>query len=123
MNEQIPHYYGDTVRYLFMSAGFLMLISLPLFQGAIRLPTLFSIIAIVVLGLAAGLTNPKQASSAVINLAIALIGLIVFSYYSVNIFNEQQTAQGFFFINIVLAIAFLFATYYGVKTVRGFYLR
>ncbi len=119
MDNKLEHYYGDIIRYLFMFAGVTMLITLPLFQDDIRMPLVFSIIAIAALALAAGFTNPKQISSAVINLLISLIGLITFLSYSVMTFRESENVGAFFLVNLVLSVAFLFSSYFGVKTIRG----
>ena len=54
----MPHYYGGVVRTLFMVAAIIMLVTLPMFDELLSIPTFFSICSILILGLVAGLTNP-----------------------------------------------------------------
>lgn len=119
MKYTLQHYYGDIVRYLFIVAAILMVIGLPIFQNYIQGPLIISIIAIVVLGIAAGLTNPKQKISAVVNLIISIFGFIIFTYTSVNAINQAPSDDKFLLTNIILSIMFLFATYFAMKTVRA----
>lgn len=118
MKYEIEHYYGDIVRYLFLAAGVVMLITLPLFQANINLPIIISIIAITILGIAAGLTNPKQLTSRLTNFIISVIGFIVFGYSAVNSFGVVN-GDKFLLTNILLAIIFLFALYFSMKTLRA----
>lgn len=119
MKYTLKHYYGDIVRYLFITAAILMVIGLPIFQNYIQWPLVISIITITVLGIAAGLTNPKQKISAVVNLIISIFGFIIFAYTSVNAINQTPSNDKFLLTDIVLSLIFLFATYFAMKTVRA----
>ncbi len=119
MKYALQHYYGDIVRYLFITAATLMIIGLPIFQDYIQWPLMLSILAIAMLGVAAGLTNPKQMVSAVVNLIIALIGFVVFTYTSVAAMNLVPRDDKFLLSNIVLSLVFIFATYFAMKTFRS----
>ena len=116
----IPHYHGDIVRILFMIAAIIMLVSLPLFKADIALPPVYSIVAILILGLTAGLTNPKLIWHAGINLVVAVTAFLVFATYMVNTYGTGVRA--FFFTNMVLSFIFVLAVYFSVKTVRGLFL-
>ncbi|MBP9686174.1 MAG: hypothetical protein KBD66_00030 [Candidatus Doudnabacteria bacterium] len=116
------HYYGDTVRVLFLLAALIMLVSLPVFADLTGLPSLFSVGAILVLGLAAGLTNPQQLWDAGVNAGIAVVGTIVFEWYAVVLYQKYNGPSGFFFTNLVLGFVFFIAIYFSVKTVRGLLL-
>ncbi len=125
MNEtisenRVPHYHGDVVRILFMMAAIIMLISLPVFKLNIGLPSVFSTIAILILGLTAGFTNPKLIWHGVVNLAVAVVGFLVFMTYMVDSYGGESTA--FFFTNVVLSFIFILAVYFSVKTLRGLML-
>lgn len=115
---RISHYYGDTVRALFLVAAIIMVVGLPAVSGYISIPTPFSVAGMLVLGLAAGFTNPKQRWDAAINAVIAAVGFFVFESYAVSSFREHG-ADKFFLSNVVLGFLFLMALYYGVKTFRG----
>jgi len=127
MNEtvempKIPHYYGDAVRMLFMIAAIVMFVTLPMFNQDIGLPVVFSAVAILILGTAAGLTNPKLIWDAGINAAIAVAGFLVFVIYSVNSYGEGGV-ENFFLTNLTLGFIFLLAIYFSVKTFRGLILQ
>lgn len=113
------HYYGDAVRALFVVGALLMLLTLPIFSAATPLPAPVSLIAIAVLGLAAGFTSPTQRWTAPVNLAIALTAVLGFGYHAVRSYAERTPADPYFWINQVLALVFLVALYYSAKTVRG----
>ncbi len=110
------HYYGDTVRSLFMFSAITMAILLPVVKPVLTMPTAVSIIAILLLGIFSGLTNPKQQWVIGFNSAIAIVGFLVFEYYGINAFVDGE--EFFFVINQMLALIFLFAIYYNTKTLR-----
>jgi len=119
----VPHYYGDIVRLLFLASAVIMLVGLPGISNYLSIPTAVSVVAMLVLGLAAGLTNPKLLWESVINAVIASGGLVIFETYAVTAFRQHGAADKFFISNMVLGFIFLFAVYFSVKTVRGLLLR
>lgn len=119
MKYSLQHYYGDIVRYLFLSAGVLMLIGLPIFQDYINLPVIISVCAIAILGIAAGLTNPQQMMSATANFVVAIAGFIIFAYNSVVAYGNEIADDKFLLSNVVLGVLFLFALYFSMKTLRA----
>jgi hypothetical protein len=119
----IKHYYGDIVRMLFLAAAILMLVGLPAISNYVSIPTVFSVISMLILGLAAGLTNPKQKWDAGINTVIASVGFVVFETYAVIAFREHGGTDKFFLSNLILGFIFLIAVYFSVKTLRGLLLK
>lgn len=119
MKYSLEHYYGDIARYLFLTAAVLMVIGLPLFQNFIQFPTLVSVIAITILVIAAGLTNPQQLTSATANFIISIIGFITFAYHAVTAVNNTVADDKYLLTNVLLAIIFLFALYFSMKTLRA----
>jgi hypothetical protein len=115
----VPHYYGDIVRGLFLTAAVIMLIGLPVISGYVHMPVVFSVIGILVLGLSAGLTNPRQVGNAVINSIIAAVGFLVFATYIVSSYRDGGADSKFFVANLMLGFIFIFAVYFSMKTVRG----
>src|SRR3989344_4070183 len=106
-SEKIEHYYGDAVRMLFLVAAIIMLTSLPMFDQYINIPTVFSVLAILILGLAAGLTNPRQIWDAGINMGVSSAGFLVFMTYAVNSF-KRSTGRNFFPPNLDLGLPFCY---------------
>jgi hypothetical protein len=116
------HYYGDVVRALFLAACVVMLVGLPAFLGYTRVPTLVSVLAVLLLGCAAGLTNPNQFRTAVLNAVLSVVGFVVFEAFAVIAYGSTESFL-FLAANVCLGFIFIAAVYYSVKTVRGAYMR
>ena len=117
------HYYGDLVRSLFMLAAIIMLVTLPFLVGKLPVPIYLSIFIIIVIGALAGLTNPLQKWVSILNATISLAGLSVFEYFAAKSYIGVKLGTLYFVTNQTLAIVFLFALYYSVKTIRAMYLK
>lgn len=129
MSEDVPfiqqehgpsHYYGDIVRALFVSAAVLILLSQVM--GSAFLTPAASLMAAIVLVIAAGLANPVQATIQWVNSAIAAVGLMV----SGNLVLSRYEAGELFtdgIIVLLISIIFLVALYYSVRTLRGVLMR
>lgn len=117
------HYYGDIVRALFLLGALIMLMGLPAINNYLSVPTILSVIGVLILGLAAGITNPRQVWDAAINTAIAAAAFVVFESSAVNAFQNHGGSDKFFVANLGLGLIFLFATYFSVKTLRGALLK
>ena len=118
-NRKFPHYYGDISRLFFLLAGVVMLLGLPILNQTVSVPAYISILFVLSVVFIAGITNPAQRLLSVLDLIVALVGFIVFEYYSIKVF----TADSIYFIYLInqaIAILFLLAFYFAVKTVRGF---
>lgn len=113
------HYYGDIVRRFFVLGALIMAITLPFFHEIIPVPTLTSLALIAIVGVMAGLTNPRQAWVALLNVFISLGGVVAFEYYAVSSFDAYGVDSLFFWTNQFLAVIFLFALYWSSKTIRG----
>ncbi len=125
MKAKFPHYYGDTVRWLFMIAAIGMLLMLPAVSNILNIPAVVSVIGILILGFAAGFTNPKQLWDAVVNAIISAGGFLMFETVAVWTYQQNfNTAQAerFFLANVGLGLVFLIAIYFSVKTLRGLLL-
>lgn len=128
MNTQINyHYYGDSVRNLFITGGLVMLVSYPFFSSFIKAPIVFSIIGSIALVVFAGLMNPRQKWVMVLNAIIPIVALAVFEYAAVYTYLNLSPAVGahvaFFWVNQALSLLFFFAAYLAVKTVRGSFIQ
>ncbi len=111
------HYYGDTVRQLLIVSGLLMLASGPFFRSALPVPTVVSVLAVLVIVLAAGLINPQQRWTVTLTTIISLFGFLVFEYYAM--ISYSLAPQNFFWVNQILAILFFLALYLSTKTLRS----
>jgi len=113
------HYYGDTVRVLFVAAAVLI------FATKFVAPTAsFSfgplMLLVLTLVIAAGITNPVQKWIHTVNTMIAIAGVLTFGWLS---FSRLETTSDLFSgtgLVAVIALIFLAALYYATSTVRGF---
>lgn len=120
--KPFSHYHGDIVRVVFLIAAFIILFTLPTFQSLLNIPILTSIIVILILGVAAGLTNPLKKWSATINVVISVVGFLIFEYSAVLLYQGQIDSTknvAFFLTNLILGLLFLISLYFSVKTLRG----
>ncbi len=114
----MEHYHGDKVRSLFIAAAVIMAATLPLVARQVQESLAVSIVSIVIVSIAAGLSSPRYFWSAAFNVVVAVVALSAFEYYAVNTYLSSGMTF-FFWVNQVLALLFIIALYYGVKTLRG----
>ena len=119
--EESMHYYGDTVRRLFLIAGIIIIVTLPFFSVLVPFPVVISSFGVLLIGFVAGMTSPRQNWVTILNVLVSIAGLILFEYYAVAAYYMPQTQQTamFFWTNELLAVIFFFALYYSGKTLRG----
>lgn len=117
------HYYGDSIRIIFIITGVTMILFLPFFSEIINLPILYSVVGILALSIVGGILNPKQFYSIFINMVVSIIAFGVFEYYAIYAYLELPRGVGqntlFFWVNQIFALLFFVATYLSVKSVRG----
>lgn len=116
MVTDIPHYYGDYVRQIFVVTGAAMLLLAPLLVN--RAPGIlpFQIGGAIVLVVLAALTNPKKLWVLMADSLAAGIGVVVFESLAIAAY---AAGSWFYFIALeIVTIAFLFALYFSLKTVR-----
>ncbi len=120
--NQGGRYHGTFVRKLFLAGAIIMLLTLPSLNPLLPVPAFVSVMAILVIGFIAGLTNPKQTSVTALNTIVAAIAFVVFEYYAIDSIRLMQATPELFWINQLLAINFFVAMYYSSKTLRGMLL-
>ncbi|MEI6345952.1 MAG: hypothetical protein WCO79_01850 [bacterium] len=121
--EDIPHYFGHTIRRFFFASAFTMLATLPFFKNELAIPVGYSVFAIIAVTFAAGYTNPHSRWILMFDSVIAALGLLVFGFHSVTGYSDygmEGLRQILFYTNQVLAMCFLAAFYFSVKSLRGF---
>ena len=73
-----PHYYGDTVRALFLLAGVVVLLASPLDEDIIPYGWSAAIPIALIVVLLAGMTSPRQRFVMAANAAVSAAGLAFF---------------------------------------------
>lgn len=122
----MSHYYGDTVRKLFLITSIVTFITVPLFAHLLSYSPLIPIVVAVIFGFLAALISPAQKIVIIASLVVAAIAAIGFEYLASNPAGYNHTdihqtiLRGIYFF---LGILCFFAFYYSVKTVRGYFLK
>ena len=116
----VSHYYGDIVRRVFISAAVALLVVSPFFNDVVPMALPAGIFFAIILASLAAITNPRKQWVMVLDTVAAAIGLLVAQLFAIASFNAGSIL-GFFGFE-AFAIAFLFALYFSVKTVRAMML-
>lgn len=119
--EGPKHYYGDTVRMLFVVAAVLILIAQVM--GGAFLTVAAALVSVVILAVAAGLTNPVQTWVHWMNSAISAVGLFMSGGVFLTHFQTQSAATVPAIIALLLTLIFVFALYTSTRTLRGVLMR
>lgn len=116
----IPHYWGTPARQLLISASVLMLFASPLYADNLRLEFPFEVLgALLAVGFGA-LTNPHTKWVSIGDAVIAGAGAAIYAAW--GIFGYDSAYLLPFVIRLAIAVVFLFAFYFSMKTVRAFTL-
>ena len=120
IGPSIPHYYGDYVRQIFILTGAAMLVLAPFLVN--RAPTLlpFEVGGAIALVCLAALTNPKKQWVLMADTLAAGVGVIVFESLSLAAYTSGNWLA--FIALEAVAIAFLIALYFSLKTLRSMML-
>lgn len=119
----IPHYYGDQVRRFFVLGAIYISVAIFFYRDFIdQAPISFIIALVMFIALAAGLTNPKQSFTAMLNMALAAALFALFQYEAVSGY-QSNVELALSILRQGAAIIFLVSLYYASKTVRGLMVR
>ncbi len=121
--REIPHYHGDGVRALFVASAIILIVAKS--TGAdLPLSTFGTVVAAVVLVIAAGITNPVQFWIHWINAFLAICGTILFGTTAIEHYRSGISIFDSSFVYVeALALLSLVALYFTTQTVRGLHLR
>ena len=118
-----PHYYGDTVRKLFLAGAVIALVFRPIYPDLVPLNSFLFIMAMIAIALVAGITNPEKYWTMISDLVIAGIAFIIFEYSAISQYIAVSNLNFSFIVKQSLGLIFFFALYYSSKTVRAMYLK
>jgi hypothetical protein len=116
----VPHYYGDIVRHLFMGTAALMLIAAPFYADTLRIELPFEIAGALALVALAALANPHRKSVFIGSAVVSGTGVIIYATWALYTYGSSTPAQ--FILRQLIAVLFLIAFYFSIKTVRAFIL-
>ena len=117
MGPHIPHYYGDYVRQIFMLCGAIMLVCSPFLSSSFPAALPFEIGGALVVAILGALTNPARRISMLADAVVAGIGVVTYELLALNAYYAGAILA--FIEREALTIAFLFALYFSLKTIRN----
>lgn len=122
-HQDTPHYHGDNSRVLFVIAAVILVVAKS--TGAdLPLSTTGTVLAALLLVIAAGITNPAQGWIHWFNAIIAMSGTLVFGVTAIQHYSAHVSLSDSSFIYTeTLTILSLIALYFTTRTIRGFHQR
>jgi hypothetical protein len=119
-NLNLEHYYGDTVRAIFLSAGVVFLVTMVRDQEFLSFYLIVGALSVLTLVILAGLTNPLSKKIIKADAVISIIMFLLFEYLAIAGYMKAQSfSDSVFLLRQLLAILFLIALYFSTKTIRG----
>lgn len=115
----IAHYYGDTVRKLFLAAAVLMLIGAPLYSDDISAQGTVLVLASLVLAIVAGVMSPQMRIAKFASVIISIVGTLIFELWALGAYNAAGFPNSLFVVREIIALTFFFALYFSLKTARS----
>lgn len=117
-HADLPHYYGDYVRRLFVAVAVLLLVALPFYPDTfLFFSPVTGLLLVAALLLLAGITSPRKKLVIYADIACAFAGVFFFEYAA--IINYEQELFAVSFVRQAVAILFAFAAYFSSKSLRG----
>ncbi len=116
-SPNIPHYYGDRVRELFVIAAVVSFVVIPLWGDLLPYGTFTQVIAGVLLVLLAGLTNPHSKAVLVADAIVSGVSVLLLETTAISLHLVQSTEL--FLARELSAVLLLVAFYFSVKTLRA----
>jgi hypothetical protein len=120
MEVAVPHYYGDIVRILMLSGVGLALVSVPFSHGFIHDLFIVEVLVALVIVVFAAMTNPFKSSIILGDVILSGIAVALFEIDAFNNYTDGELVT--FVIYEAIAILFVIAFYFSLKTLRAFTL-
>lgn len=115
--HDIPHYYGDYVRALFLAAAVLSLVAIPVFGDLLPFGTFAQVGGALLLVLLAGLTNPHSKMLMMCDVIVSGVAVLLLESTAISFYASDSSAL--FISREAAAVALMFAFYFGIKTLRA----
>lgn len=116
----IPHYHGNVVRQLLITAVILMLVGAPFYAGSLKIQLPFLVVGALLLASVAAIANPHKRWVFIAGAGAAGIGFAVYEMWSLYQYTESTWMQTV--LRQIIALIFLVAFYFSMKTIRAFTL-
>ncbi len=116
----VPHYYGDYSRQLLIAAAALILVAAPIYGNNLRVEFPFIVLGSLIMVALAALTNPRDMWVSAGSSIISGVGVLTYGTWGISEYDVSGPIT--FILRLTIAIVFLFAFYFSLKTVRSFML-
>lgn len=117
VGAHISHYYGDTVRRLFLMLAVVLLIIAPILGDASVLLFVLDVVGAFILIALSALTSPRNKIVMVANSAASFIGAIIFELLALAAYRAEAILP---MLGLqAIALALIFTLYLSLKTVRA----
>lgn len=117
----IPHYHGDLVRQLMLGAAALIILAIPMISKLSLLQTPLELIAAITLIVCASVTTPRRIAPFFVDAIVCAIGLVIYEPLAIAAYQGGDLVL--FVVYEALALIFVFALYFSVKSIRGMTMR
>ncbi len=115
--HDIPHYYGDYVRVLFVTTAVLSAVAIPVLGDILPFGTPVQVLSALLLVLLAGLTHPHSMMLFLYNILVSAIGVVLLESAAISLYRIDSLEL--FLAREAGALLMLFAFYFSVKTLRA----
>ena len=116
--ESLAHYYGNTVRQLFLAATTVMLLGAPFYVDVFRVQMPFIVLGAIVLVMLAALTSPQSRSVMMANAVAAGAGATLYEFWALAGFDTSLFQS---FLRQLPALILILAFYFSLKTYRAMF--
>jgi hypothetical protein len=117
LTGNIAHYYGDYVRRIFLGIALILLLSIPFVADTAFVLLPIQIIGAIILILLSALTNPKNKIIMIADVAASVLGIIALELFALAAYRGGAVMAMIGFQT--LAVAFMYALYLSLKTLRA----
>ncbi len=114
---RIPHYYGDTARWLMLLVAVVLFVSVPIFPDLLPLSPSLQVVAAVLLVIFAALTSPHKRWSIVCDAVLS--GAVLIAVELIAVETYAGSSWSVFLLREGIVIVLLFSLYYSLKTLRS----
>ncbi len=120
MFPTINHYYGDTARRLMLAGALLMVTGAPFYSDNLRAEIPLEIIAALAIVASAALTNPFKKVVIAADTILSVLAASIFAIWALFGYDTIPTVA--FILRDAIALIFLAAFYFSLKTLRAMIL-
>lgn len=121
-DTEVPHYYGNLVRQLLILAAGVMFVAAPWYTNDLRVELPFILAGILVVVILAALINPHSKRIAAACAVASGVGMLIFGSWALFSFKFEYATWVALGLRELLALLFLGAFYFSMKTFRAMML-